>query len=192
MRGTLPTSLAITNPNPRSNAAVRTVIRNLKNIKPTVTSSDPLLAGAGNIRIPVNGNVANGGRIPDTALATTEHKYKGGAHSETKKPTNDGLDSHHCPAKDCYKGAPISSEQGPAIKMDPKDHRLTESYGRSPYAIQYRAKQKELLEQGKLKEAIEMDVRDIRSKFGSKYDKAIEEMLEYSGKLDPNSFKTKK
>jgi phosphoglycerate kinase len=76
--------------------------------------------------------------------------------------------------------------------MDPKDHRLTESYGRSPYAIQYRAKQKELLEQGKLKEAIEMDVRDIRSKFGSKYDKAIEEMLEYSGKLDPNSFKTKK
>ena len=29
-------------------------------------------------------------------------------------------------------------------------------------------------------------------RIGSKYDKAIEEMLEYSGKLDPNSFKTKK
>lgn len=184
--------MSFVNPNPRTKAAVRAGIRNLENIRPTVTGRDPLLAGAGNIRIPVNGNVAKGDRIPDTALATTEHKYKGGAHSETKKPTNDGLDSHHCPAKDCYKGAPISSEQGPAIKMDPKDHRLTESYGRSPYAIQYRAKQKELLEQGKLKEAIEMDVRDIRSKFGSKYDKAIEEMLEYSGKLDPNSFKTKK
>ncbi|WP_239995261.1 VENN motif pre-toxin domain-containing protein [Neisseria lactamica] len=169
-------------------AAIDQARRNLGNIRSNVTGSDPLLAGAGNIRIPANGR----DRIPDTALATTEHKYKGGAHSETKKPTNDGLDSHHCPAKDCYKGAPISSEQGPAIKMDPKDHRLTESYGRSPYAIQYRAKQKELLEQGKLKEAIEMDVRDIRSKFGSKYDKAIEEMLEYSRKLDPNSFKIKK
>jgi len=180
------------NPNPRVKAPILAGVGNLKNIRSTVTGSDPLLAGAGNIRIPVNGNVAKGDRIPGAALATTEHKYKGGPHSETKKPTNDGLDSHHCPAKDCYKGAPISSEQGPAIKMDPKDHRLTESYGRSPYAIQYRAKQKELLEQGKLKEAIEMDVRDIRSKFGSKYDKAIEEMLEYSGKLDPNSFKTKK
>ncbi|EFH21679.1 hypothetical protein NEIPOLOT_02556 [Neisseria polysaccharea ATCC 43768] len=49
-------------PNPRVNAAVRAGIRNLKNIKQTVTGSDPLLVGAGNIRIPVNGNVAKGGQ----------------------------------------------------------------------------------------------------------------------------------
>ena len=63
-------------PNPRVNVAVRAGIRNLGNIKPTVTGSDPLLAGVGNIRIPANGNVAKGDRIPDTALASKEIKHK--------------------------------------------------------------------------------------------------------------------
>ena len=61
-------------PNPRVNVAVRAGIRNLGNIKPTVTGSDPLLAGVGNIRIPANGNVAKGDRIPDTALAAKSHQ----------------------------------------------------------------------------------------------------------------------
>lgn len=117
--------------------------------------------------------------------------YRGGPHSKTKSPTNDGLDSHHCPAKDCYKNSLISGEFGPAIKMDPEDHRLTASYGRSREAQAYRDKQKELLNEGKLEEAINMDIMDIKQKFGSKYDKAIEEMLEYSKKLDPNQFKDK-
>ena len=118
--------------------------------------------------------------------------YRGGPHSETKSPTNDGLDSHHCPAKDCYKKSLISSEDGPAIKMDPEDHKLTASYGRSKEAERYRAKQKELLDEGKLEEAINMDVMDIRQKFGNKYDNAIEEMLEYAKKLNPNDFKNKR
>ena len=63
-------------PNPRVNVAVRAGIRNLGNIKPTVTGSDPLLAGVGNIRIPANGNVAKGDRIPDTALASKGIKHK--------------------------------------------------------------------------------------------------------------------
>lgn len=37
-----------------------------------------------------------------------------------------------------------------------------------------------------------MDVMDIRQKFSSKYDKAIEKMLEYSKKLVPNQFKDKR
>ncbi|MFC5921660.1 VENN motif pre-toxin domain-containing protein [Neisseria weixii] len=132
------------------------------------------------------------GEIPSQAVASKPNQYKGGAHSETKKPANDGLDSHHCPAQACYKGAPISSENGPAIQMEPGDHRLTQSYGRSPEAEAYRAKQKSLLNQGKLQEAIDMDVKDIRSKFGSKYDEAINEMLKYSKTLDPESFKSAK
>ena len=61
------------NPNPRVKAPILAGIRNLGNIKPTVTGSDPLLAGVGNIRIPANGNVAKGDRIPDTALAAKSH-----------------------------------------------------------------------------------------------------------------------
>nr|WP_101128426.1 hemagglutinin repeat-containing protein [Neisseria meningitidis] len=65
---------SLVNPNPRIKAPILAAIRNLGNIKPTVTGSDPLLAGAGNIRIPANGNVAKGDRIPDTALASKSHQ----------------------------------------------------------------------------------------------------------------------
>ncbi|HHK5590234.1 TPA: VENN motif pre-toxin domain-containing protein [Neisseria lactamica] len=54
-------------------AAIDQARRNLGNIRSNVTGSDPLLAGVGNIRIPVNGNVAKGGRIPDTALASKNY-----------------------------------------------------------------------------------------------------------------------
>ncbi|WP_118835092.1 hemagglutinin repeat-containing protein [Neisseria meningitidis] len=67
---------SLVNPNPRIKVPILAGIRNLKNIKPTVTGSDPLLAGAGNIRIPANGNVAKGDRIPDTALASKGIKHK--------------------------------------------------------------------------------------------------------------------
>ena len=64
------------NLNPRTKAAVRAGIRNLENIRPTVTGSDPLLAGVGNICIPANSNVAKGDRIPGTASASKEIKHK--------------------------------------------------------------------------------------------------------------------
>ena len=66
--------MSFVNPNPRIKAPIIAGVGNLKNIKPTVTGSDPLLAGAGNIRIPANGNVAKGDRIPDTALAAKSHQ----------------------------------------------------------------------------------------------------------------------
>lgn len=113
----------------------------------------------------------------------------GGAHRDTSKPVNDKLDSHHCPAQSCYKGAPISTKDGPAIKMDPADHEKTASYGGSKQAEAYRAKQEELLSQGKLKEAMQMDIDDIRRKFDNKYEEGIKQMLEYASKLDPNDFK---
>ncbi|HHQ1839988.1 TPA: hypothetical protein ACSI5E_001561 [Acinetobacter baumannii] len=112
----------------------------------------------------------------------------GGAHKETSKPVNDGFDSHHCPAKDCYKGAPISSANGPAIKMEPADHRETASYGNGSVAKRYRAKQQELLSQGRLQEAVDMDINDIRSKFGDKYDQHILEMQKYIDTLEPKDF----
>jgi filamentous hemagglutinin len=113
----------------------------------------------------------------------------GGPHRDTSKPVNDGLDSHHCPAQKCYKGAPISSRDGPAIKMDPEDHKQTASNGNSDDARAYRARQKELLEEGRLMDAIQMDIDDIRKNFGSKYDEGIKQMLDYASKLDPNDFR---
>ena len=48
--------------------------------------------------------------------------YRGGAHGCTKKPTGDGLDSHHIPA-DAATAMP--KDMGPAIQMEPEDHRRT-------------------------------------------------------------------
>ena len=73
--------------------------------------------------------------------------------------------------------------------MEPSDHRKTGSYGRTPDAIEYREKQRELLNNGKLIDAINMDIQDIKLKFGDKYDKAIDDMLKYAEELNPNDFK---
>ena len=71
--------------------------------------------------------------------------------------------------------SPLSEADGPAIRMSPEDHRKTASYGGrlgSPQQI-YRDKQFGLIKQGKFDDAFMMDVDDIQSKFGNKYDDAI-------------------
>lgn len=61
------------------------------------------------------------------------------------------------------KVAPISSEDGPAIKMDPEDHQKISSYGNSDSAKNCRAKQKKLIDEGKFLDAVQMDVDDIKN-----------------------------
>lgn len=73
---------------------------------------------------------------------------------------------------------------GPAIAMEYSDHRETASCGNSYEAREYRAEQRELIEDGKFREALQMDIDDIHSKFGDKYDTQIDEMLEYVDKLE--------
>jgi len=58
--------------------------------------------------------------------------------------------------------------------MDIPDHRQTASWGSSKDAKVYRAEQKKLIDDGKFDEAQQMDVNDVKSKFGKKYDSAIE------------------
>ncbi|MGL5822093.1 MAG: hypothetical protein ACRCYE_10840 [Sarcina sp.] len=47
-------------------------------------------------------------------------------------------------------------------------------------AKQYRAKQANLIKQGKFAAAQDMDIRDIKNKFGSKYNKAIDQAVQYA------------
>ena len=67
--------------------------------------------------------------------------------------------------------------------MTPQDHRMTASYGNSTASAQYRAEQAKLIAQGNYRAAIQMDIDDITSKFGTKYNDAITEMLEYAAKM---------
>lgn len=108
--------------------------------------------------------------------------YRGGAHSKTSQPANDGKDSHHMPADDV---SPLKEKDGPAIQLDPQDHRKTSSNGTQGLkGVRYRAKLDALLKDKKWREAMAMEIKDIRKiarKAGNprKYNEAMLEMLEY-------------
>lgn len=116
---------------------------------------------------------------PCAALAagTPGATYRGGAHGAMAAPTNDGKDSHHTPAKDASYLHPMA---GPAIQMDPADHRRTASYGSGTAARAYRARQQQLVNSGQFQAAVAMDVADLTAKFGTKYAGAIAQMEAYA------------
>ncbi|MFK8267169.1 hypothetical protein [Capnocytophaga cynodegmi] len=82
---------------------------------------------------------------------------------------------HHMPSQ--YSGNKGSN--GGAITMITDDHKQTASWDNIDGSKEYRQKQKELIEQGEFQEAFEMDVRDVREKFGDKYDEAIEQLRDW-------------
>ncbi len=103
---------------------------------------------------------------------------KGGRHGNLDCP--EGHERHHMPADSTTN---MRRDDGPAIAMEKDDHYKTANWGPSKEARAYRKKQKELVDQGEIKEAIQMDIDDIRSKFGDKYDDQIKEMMEYADTL---------
>lgn len=113
---------------------------------------------------------------------TEKDKYSGGSYGELKKEGHGDnsippQEVHHMPADS---ESPLERNDGPAIAMDKTDHRQTASCGNSLEAREYRAKQAELIKEGKFEEAMQMDIDDIHEKFGDKYDDAIAEMKEYA------------
>ena len=121
---------------------------------------------------------------PETedSLDVGETEHKGGSYGDVKKDCDGSTcDVHHIPADSVSE---LPREEGPAIEMDREDHKQTASYGNSKEAQEYRQNQKELIEQGKFREAFAMDVADIREKFGDKYDDAIAEAEEHLTKLE--------
>ena len=124
----------------------------------------------------------NGGNCMKTASALAQGGSKGsiktgGAYKDV--PANGGQ-VHHMPANSV---SPYSKNKGPSIRMETYDHMKTASWGRSKDAQAYRAKQKELINKGLFREAQQMDINDIREKFGDKYDNEIQQMLEYTEQL---------
>lgn len=106
--------------------------------------------------------------------------YAGGSHAGNTSRARPGIHSHHMPAQRAY---PAGGRRGngwmPAIQMDAADHQQTASNGRGRVARRYRETQERLLSRGRLREAFMMDVIDVRSKFGDKYDAAIAEAAAY-------------
>ena len=105
---------------------------------------------------------------------------KGGSYRDVKKTSDSTkFEVHHIPAKSVNG---LKPDDGPAIKMEKADHYKTASWGRG--GDEFRKRQKELIDQGKFREAVQMDIDDIHEKFGNKYDDAIAEMLKYIDQLE--------
>ena len=98
----------------------------------------------------------------------------GGAYKDV---AGAGGEAHHCPSKAV---SPLPEPEGPAVRVDPLDHRQTTSYGRSAEARAWRATQQRLILEGRFREAQQMDVDELRRRFGSKYEEGIKQMLEYT------------
>lgn len=109
----------------------------------------------------------------------------GGSYKEVrnyvKETGHENKEVHHMPADDV---SPLDRMDGPCIEMTREDHRKTASCGNSMEAREYRAKQKELIDNGDFRGALQMDIDDIKEKFGNKYDAQIQEMLGYVDQLE--------
>ena len=116
----------------------------------------------------------------------------GGSHKEMSRPKRDKLDSHHMPASAAIKASNLTRDEGGAIKMPPRDHRRTGSWGRSKAAQAYRAKQTLLIQQEKFHEAKQMDINDLKAKFGDRYAPHIKQWQAYIKSLPPEKLLPKR
>lgn len=141
----------------------------------------------------------NGELLPNNEYTKEKHTYKtnsngdvfskdgaipklGGSYEDVKIP-GEGLkkEVHHMPSNDSTE---LCFGDGPTIKMDIADHRKTASCGNSMEARNYREMQRKFIEKNEFRKALQMDIDDIKEKFGDKYDEAISEMLEYVAELE--------
>lgn len=111
--------------------------------------------------------------------ADGEGPYRGGSYGGTRQR---GIESHHAPANST---SPLPKSQGPAVQMNPFDHRETASHGWGGIeGARYRKTIAELVGQGKWRQAMVEEIMDIRrvareSGDPTKYNEGIKEMLEY-------------
>jgi uncharacterized protein RhaS with RHS repeats len=105
----------------------------------------------------------------------------GGSYNDVRK-TNTGGEVHHMPSNKANRANGYTRGEGPSIIMTKADHKQTASWGRSKAATNYRANQAVLISQGQsgYAKAMENDIRDIKSRHKTKYNKSMIEAVEYA------------
>lgn len=119
-----------------------------------------------------------------------EKPVTGGSYDYVKYCADSSVyDVHHIISVEAIKATGfLNFNKAPCIRILRLVHKLTGSYGRYAVSCNYRKKQIELIKQGKIRELIQEEVNFIRSRFGSKYDNELGEMLKYVKKLEDNNW----
>ena len=114
----------------------------------------------------------------------------GGRYDYVKYCTDGSVyDVHHIISAEALKATGLLSyNTAPCIRMLKSDHQNTKSYGRYKSSADYRKKQIELIQQGRIKEVILEEINTIRLLFCSLYDREIKEMLTFVNKLEDNNW----
>jgi len=109
-------------------------------------------------------------------------RYDGGSYYELRKKYsgNQNIEVHHMPADSASN---LPKGKGPCIAITKNDHKRTSSYKNYKKSRRFRRRQKFLVDNNRFLEAQEMDFKNLRRQFNSKYAKAMLEKLEYDKKL---------
>lgn len=150
--------------------------KTLKKVKPGKTSWTWSTAKGETVQetIKVSGTARDGKDVISFSGSTVRYNFVGGKYGTMK--AYDGQ-RHHVPSKDI---SPLSAYSGPAIRMITSDHKKTASYGSSTSAKNFRAKEKAKIKAGEFLGAQKLGITDLQSKFGSKYNAAINSMVTYT------------
>ena len=132
--------------------------------------------------IGVNGGLALYAYVTDTNFLVDIFGLVDGGSYGTTRASNTGGQTNHMPAHSASQNANsgISHYSGPATHMDTGDHFNTASWGSRNTSKEWRGVQEDLINRGKFGKAMEMDIRDVTRKFGSKYNKGMAEMVDYA------------
>lgn len=159
-------------------AFISSTSRTLTNIKPGNTSFTWTIAKSNTVqeRIELTGTANDGTDVATIKKATTYRwNFAGGRYGSMQAM---GGQRHHLPSDSV---SPLSTNDGPVIRMLTADHRKTSSYGSGATAVNFRAKEKQQIDAGKFLAAQQLGINDINKLFGSaKYGTAISEMVTYT------------
>lgn len=127
--------------------------------------------------ITVKASAVDGSSKISASGSTVRYNFAGGKYGTMK--AYDGH-RHHMPSKSVDG---LSDYMGAAIRMIAAEHKNTASYGNTPSAKSFRAKERDLVQQGKFLQAQQLGINDIQTKYGAKYNAAINDMISYTKSL---------
>lgn len=116
----------------------------------------------------------DGGETYVGSGSTVRYNFAGGKYGTMK--AYDGQ-KHHMPSASVDG---LSDYKGAALRMLTSEHKKTASYGSSTSAKNFRKKEKKLVDEGKFLQAQKLGISDVQSKFGTKYDTALVDMVAYT------------
>ena len=111
-------------------------------------------------------------------LGMARQKARPGTYG-AERARHTGGETNHVPAFNSYEGLPNTPTKhyGPAFHMDYADHRGMSTTGSSRHAVAFRAQQRAYIKSGRWDLAMEMDIRETKTKFGDKYDRRMRRMI---------------